>query len=136
VLKGSLTPGRRKAEVFAHFEHRPMPRCVVCVPCKRVGRRGVRAAAASAGGGQRAVPHRRATAIGGLDTGVGLGVLRPCFAISSCRGLSACSALLTCPGVLCSPASSRTLVCSAQLSSPYIINRFHQQVGDRRANSA
>jgi hypothetical protein len=29
VLKGSLTPGRKKAEVFGHFGHRPMPHSVV-----------------------------------------------------------------------------------------------------------
>ena len=29
VLKGSLTPGRKKAKVFGHFGHRPMPHSVV-----------------------------------------------------------------------------------------------------------
>ena len=29
MLKGPLTPGRKKAEVFGHFGHRPMPHSVV-----------------------------------------------------------------------------------------------------------
>ena len=29
VLKGPLTPGHKKAEVFSHFGHRSMPHCVV-----------------------------------------------------------------------------------------------------------
>ena len=29
VLKGSLTPGRKKIEVFGYFGHRPMPHSVV-----------------------------------------------------------------------------------------------------------
>jgi len=29
VLKGPLTPGHKKAEVFGHFWHRPMPHSVV-----------------------------------------------------------------------------------------------------------
>ena len=29
MLKGSLTSGRNKAEVFGHFGHRPMPHSVV-----------------------------------------------------------------------------------------------------------
>jgi len=31
VLKGPLTPGRKKAEVFGDFGHRPMPYSVVVV---------------------------------------------------------------------------------------------------------
>ena len=38
LLKGSLTSGGKKTEVFGHFEHRPMPHCVV-VGVSEEGRR-------------------------------------------------------------------------------------------------
>ena len=31
MLKGPLTPGHKKTEVFGHFRHRPMPHSVVVI---------------------------------------------------------------------------------------------------------